>query len=461
MTRRLVLAMGALVALTAIALAVPMALVVSTDQRAAFISELEVDTIATASVMSSQPSVDWQTTAEKEATRTGARIVVVDADRQLVADSDQSDLDRSFDRPEIDAALGGDLASDVRFSQTLGTDLRYVAAPIVQNFQVVGAVRLSLSESRVDQEIRATQAWLAAFVIGVVIAVALVAWLLSRSIAAPLTRLARVAGELPEDLDLRAPESDGPPEVRAVAAALNSTAAKLASIIRRTERVAADASHHLRTPLTGLRLRLEAIEDTSTEETIRTEATSAIGEVDRLTRRIDQVLALARSDAGAGTLVEVDLTDVVRSRVDAVEPVAVDADISLVASTEQGCWITAPAGVPARIIDELLGNALTYARSRVLVEVKRDRGGVTLSVADDGPGIADADAERVFERFYRASGAQAGGSGLGLALVREAVDVLGGRADARRSSLGGAEISVWIPASPTTSERSAPPPSTP
>jgi signal transduction histidine kinase len=461
MTRRLVLAMSALVALTAIALAVPMALVVSTDQRAAFISELEVDTIAAASLMSSQPDIDWQATAEEEAARTGARIVVVDADRQLVADSEQSDLDRSFDRPEIDAALGGDLASDVRYSQTLGTDLRYVAAPIVQNFQVVGAVRLSLSESRVDQEIRATQAWLAAFVIGVVSAAALVAWLLSRSITAPLTRVARVAEALPEDLELRAREDDGPREVRAVAIALNSTAASLTAIIRRTERVAADASHHLRTPLTGLRLRLEAIEDTSAEEAIRTEATSAIGEVDRLTRRIDQVLALARSDAGAGTLVEVDLAEVVRSRVDAVEPVAVDADIALEASTEQGCRITAPAGVPARIIDELLGNALTYARSRVLVEVKRDRGGVTLAVADDGPGIADADAERVFERFYRASGAQAGGSGLGLALVREAVDVLGGRAHARRSSLGGAEISVWIPASPTTSERSAPPPSTP
>ena len=70
MTRRLVLAMGALVALTAIALAVPMALVVSTDQRAAFISELEVDTIAAASLMSSQPDIDWQATAEEEAALT-------------------------------------------------------------------------------------------------------------------------------------------------------------------------------------------------------------------------------------------------------------------------------------------------------------------------------------------------------------------------------------------------------
>lgn len=447
MTRRLVIAMTVLVAVTAIALAIPMAVVVSTDQRAAFVSELEVDTIATASLMGSQPSVDWQATAEAEASRIEGRVIVVDAQRNLVADSSDSGLDRVFDRPEIDAALSGDLASDVRYSQTLASELRYVAAPIVQNYQVVGAVRLSLSESEVDRQIRTTQAWLAAFVIGVVIAAALVAWLLAKSIAAPLTRLATTAGDLPNDLNLRASETDGPKEVREVAASLNSTAAKLAGIIHRTERVAADASHHLRTPLTGLRLRLEAIADTASDPAVHDEAELAIGEVDRLTRRIDQVLALARTDAGDSRRFPVDLAEIARLRAEAAEPIADESGIRIDVESTGACSISAPAGVPARIVDELLGNALSYARSRIRVAVAREGDVVVMQVADDGPGIPDAETERVFARFHRAPGAVPGGSGLGLALVRETVEALGGSASAGRSELGGAVLTVRMPAS--------------
>jgi signal transduction histidine kinase len=461
MTRRLVIAMVILVAVTAIALAIPMAVVVSNDQRAAFVSELEVDTMATASLMGSQPNVDWQATADAEAARIEGRVIVVDADRNLVVDSSDSSLDRVFDRPEIDAALAGDLASDVRYSQTLASELRYVAAPIVQNYQVVGAVRLSLSESDVDQQIRTTQAWLAAFVVGVVIAAGLVAWLLAKSIAAPLTRLAVIAGNLPNDLDLRASETNGPREVRDVAASLNSTAAKLSGIIRRTERVAADASHHLRTPLTGLRLRLEAISDTATDDAVQREAELAMSEVDRLTRRIDQVLALARTDAGDSRLFFADLAVIARARAEAAEPIAEESGVAIDVESVGECTILAPAGVPARVVDELLGNALAYTRSRISVSVTRDRESVIMSVGDDGPGIADADRDRVFERFYRAEGARPGGSGLGLALVREAVEVLGGQAKAGVSRWGGAEISVQIPASPRVSERSEPPQSVP
>ena len=259
MTRRLVLAMTVLVAVVAAALAIPLAIVVANDQRAAFISNLEVDTLAAASLLASEPLFDWQKTAVETAQRTGARVVVVDGERNLIADSDNSSLDRLFDRPEINRALEGSLTSDVRSSATIGEDLRYVAAPVVQNYSVNAAVRLSLPEASVNEQVLQTARWLVVFVVSVVITAGLVAWLLARSIASPLRRLARVAAELPEDLDLRADEGHGPAEVRAVAKALNSTARRLSGILQRTQRVAADASHHLRTPLTGVRLRLEAI----------------------------------------------------------------------------------------------------------------------------------------------------------------------------------------------------------
>ncbi|MFN8173140.1 MAG: hypothetical protein U0R65_14910, partial [Candidatus Nanopelagicales bacterium] len=210
MTRRLVLAMALLVAVVAAALAVPLTVVVSNDQRAAFVSGLQIDTLTTAATLASQPRIDWGKTVAAVAQATGARVVVVDAGRNLVADSDNSSLDRSFDRPEVQAALAGSLTSDVRPSVTLGEQLRYVAAPVVQNYDVVAAVRLSLPESIVTEQVQRTARWLAVFVVTVVIAAALVAWLLARSIASPLRRLAAVAHELPDDLDRRVDETSGP-----------------------------------------------------------------------------------------------------------------------------------------------------------------------------------------------------------------------------------------------------------
>ncbi len=449
MSKRLVVAMTSLVALVALALAAPLAIVVATDQRAAFVAGLETDTLATASLLSSQPSIDWQASVQDASVRTGARIVVVDTQRTLVADSDQSGLDRSFDRPEVDDALGGVVASDLRYSQTLATDLRYVAAPVVQNYQVVAAVRLSLPEYDVDDAISQTLTWLIAFVFSVVIAAALIAWLVARSIAAPLRRLADVAEALPDDLELRADTESGPAEVRKVAGALNSTALRLSGVLSRTQRVAADASHHLRTPLTGVRLRLEAIEETASDPEVVVEAEAAVNEVDRLTRRIDQILALARSDSGSGDLLVIEVVPVVAARVDAAMRTAEDRGLELQIDAPgdgSALGIEAPSGVLERVIDELLGNAIAYAGHRIIARVRRDAKWIVLQVDDDGPGLSPEDRSRVFQRFVRGSGSVPGGSGLGLALVSESAEALGGTATAGESDLGGLRVEVRLPA---------------
>jgi signal transduction histidine kinase len=437
--------MALLVAIVAAALAIPLAAVAANDRRSAFITGLEVDTLTTAATMSAQTSVDWQQTAEDTARRTGARVIVVNPDRTLVADSDRTSLDRAFDRPEVNAALDGALTSDVRTSATLGEELRYVAAPIIQDFGVTAAVRLSLPESIVTEEVRETQQWLVVFVLTVVVGAGLVAWLLARSVSSPLRRVAQVAEDLPDDLDLRADEDHGPPEVKSVAVALNSTAARLSGILRRTERVAADASHHLRTPLTGVRLRLEAIEDTSDQEEVRADARAATAEVDRLTHRIEQVLALARTDAGSTAVEPHDASAVVRDRLDAASGMFVERDIELTASIEPGISAAASSGTIARVIDELLGNALQYAASRVHVGLRETDGSALLTVSDDGRGVPADEHEAVFERFRRGSTSVPGGSGLGLALVRESVRALGGDADAVESPWGGLTVRVRFP----------------
>lgn len=444
MTKRLVIALVSLTAAVAIALAVPLGIMVDRDQRAAFVAGLQVDTLVTAAQLAALPEPEWQATVAAAAERTGARIVVVSRDLTLVADSDLSALDRTFDRPEIEQALTGSLASDTRSSTTIGGALRFVAAPVVQQGQVVAAVRLTLPESAVDTVVAATRGSLALFIASVVLGAALVAWLLARSLAAPLDRLAGVARRLPDDLALRGDVNHGPREVRQVAAALNATAGRLGDLVRRQQRVAADASHHLRTPLTGIRLRLEAIEDLTEEEPVRTNAAAALSEVDRLARRLDQVLELARGDSGpVSSLIQA--SAVVKGRIATWQAAAAQGGIRLDASVRPDLVVHAPVGVLDRVVDELVGNALRYARHQVDVRLTRAAGQLRLTVADDGPGLAAQERDAVFERFARGSQAVPGGSGLGLALVRESARAAGGDAVAEDSPTGGLRITTTWP----------------
>ena len=445
MTKRLVIAMTALVALVALALAVPLAIIVANDQRDQFITRLEVATLSAASVLSSQPRELWANETRDIQEATGARVVVVDTAATLIADSSDSSLDRAFDRPEITEALEGFLTTDVRNSATLGTDLRYVAAPIIQNQQVSGAVRLSIPEDAVTNVVRSTQRWLLLFVVSVMAVAAVVAWLLARSIASPLRRLADVAHALPDDLALRASESDGPAEVRSVASALNATAGKLDGILARTERVAADASHHLRTPLFGVRLRLEAIEDITTDDAVRAEAVAATAEVDRLTHRIEQVLSLARTDSGSTAVRRMNASNKVSGRMIEAELIANENEIELTGDITPDLWIMSSEGTVAKITDELLGNAMSYARSRIHVTLRREGRDAVLVVGDDGPGLPESERESVFQRFARGSSAVPGGSGLGLALVQESARAAGGDATAEQSQFGGLAVRVSFP----------------
>lgn len=446
MTRRLVIAMTTLVAVIALALAIPLGIAISNYERESFLSDLEFDTLTTASVMSSQPYIDWQVTADATADRTGARVVVVDSGLTLVADSDTTGVDRAFDRPEIEAALAGELASDVRPSVTLGEDLRFVAAPIVQNFTVVAVVRLSLSESAVDSQVLVAELWLIAFVASVIFAAGLVAWFLSRSLARPVDSLTNVIELMPQDLSIRADEKHGTKEIRHAATAVNATAARLEGLLSRTQRVAADASHHLRSPLTGVRLRLEAISDVSKDPEVTSNADAAIAEVDRLAHRIDQILLLTRSDSGMINLRQESLSEIVRNRVDAAMVIAQEKGISIHANVED-CTVTVSFGTCARIIDELLGNALKYADSEVVVNLARTGDFCELTVSDDGAGLpAEDDYTQIFDRFYRASNSHPGGSGLGLALVQESARMAGGDAWAQGVPVGsGLRISVRLP----------------
>jgi signal transduction histidine kinase len=290
------------------------------------------------------------------------------------------------------------------------------------------------------------------------------AWLAADLVLRPLRRLRTVASSVAEDQDLdRRVPPGGPTELRSLAASFNAMLARLGRsaadrtrALAATRRFAADAGHELRTPLTSVQATLSTLErhlDLPPER--RAEMIGdALAEQRRLVELLDGLQALARGDAGPLEFTEVDLADVV------------DASAAAAAARHPGLDLSArlpdaPVAIEGwepglrLLADNLVENAVRHGRPHGQVRVTLaavhpgEDGGALLTVEDDGPGIADADRERIFTPFARLESTNGEGSGLGLALVEQQVRHHGARIDVGESPLGGARFSVRFAARPS------------
>jgi signal transduction histidine kinase len=375
------------------------------------------------------------------------RVAVVDAAGIGVVGSDANVLGQDFtNRLEFDVALGGAPTKGERFSTTLGEELFFVAVPVLSGNEVVGAVRLSAPERVVsDRANSRVRGLLAVALISLLIAVA-VAWLLAKSITRPITRLRGATDQLAAgDLDARADERDGPPEIRALAGSFNSMAGRLGQLVDRQRAFAGTASHQLRTPLTALKLRLEqlAVQVDGDHDAVHT-VDSALFETERLHRMIEGLLALSRAEDAALGPVDVDLTSVARDRVEQWIPLADERSVEIVVDVPDGVRVLAVAGAVEQIIDNLVDNALEVspAGSTLELVVKAGTHFVELHVVDEGPGLSADDRAQAFDRFWRGEQAGPGGSGLGLAIVHQLVAAGDGTVELHRSPSGGIDAIV-------------------
>ena len=373
--------------------------------------------------------------------RTGARVVIVDRRGYALVDTSARvrGTESFASRPEIAGALAGKYPSGVRNSKTLHERLLYVAVPISSSGKVRGAVRITYPFSAVDARIR--RYWLILALVGVVVlaGAAVVGLGLSRFVTRPLRRLEEAAAAVGEgQLDSRAPEREGPPEVRSLATAFNETVAKLSRLLRSQGEFVADASHELRTPLTALRLRLESLPSSRDRD-------AALHEADRLRDLVDGMLTLARADAGTEASARVDASALMRERVEAWLPLAEEHRVALVAQLDGPLLVRAAPGRLAQVLDNLLANALEASPEggTVTVSARAESPWVELHLGDEGPGLSPEQRERAFDRFWRA-GSGAGGSGIGLAIVRRLVAADEGEVELREASTGGVDAVVRL-----------------
>jgi signal transduction histidine kinase len=382
--------------------------------------------------------------------RTGGRVVIVNRNGYALIDTSArvAGTESFSSRPEIRAALAGRYPSGTRTSKTLHQRLLYVAVPISSSGRVHGAVRITYPMSTVDARI--LRYWLIlALIAGIVlVGAALVGIWLSRFVTRPLQGLEGAASAVGAGkLDVRAPEDDGPPEVRSLAVVFNETVAKLGRLLRSQEEFVADASHELRTPLTALRLRLENLAGARPSED-RTELEAALREVDRLSALVDRLLSLARADAGAQPAKPVDAAAVIRGRLETWRPLAEERAVHLTVALDGGAVVRAGEARLVQVLDNLVANALAAspAGSTVTLSVRRTPSSVELHVSDEGPGMSAEQRARAFDRFWRAG--SGGGSGLGLAIVRKLVEADGGDVELDDAPGGGLDAVVRLRSEP-------------
>ena len=297
------------------------------------------------------------------------------------------------------------------------------------------------------------------------LAAALVSWWLIRQGLQPVDRMVETAAAIAAgDLSRRVPDADPRTELGQLGHALNDMLGQIERAARareaseeRLRRFVADAAHELRTPLTSLRgyaelYRQGAIPDA---EGVGNAMRRIEAEGGRMARLVDDLLLLARLDQQRGLEAKpVDMVELVREAVTDFAAVEPERPITQDLDTE-----AIVRGDPIRlrqILDNLLANARihTPAGTPVHVTVKRNSDQVTVTVADEGPGIAPADQARVFERFWRADPARVrsrGGTGLGLAIVASLVHAHGGRVDVISQPGQGSAFSVRLPLAGSTS----------
>lgn len=457
MTRRLLVSYLTITLIVLLLLGVPLAAFYAQRERDRLTADLDRDASVIATLyedaLEAGDPLD-PTAADRYEDRTGARVVVVDVDGIARVDT-SGDVPRDFStRPEIVAALAGQRTSGIRESETLGTELLFVADPVASSGTVHGAVRLTLDMADVNGRIRSF--WLALAGIGAVVmlAVAMIGWVIARSVTRPLRELTATADRFASGDLAVAANVGGPAEIRALDVMMSTMAVRLDGLLASQRAFVSDASHQLRTPLTALRLRLEnlqgRLEEGEDPARLRDELERAIDETGRLSELVSNLLQLARTDEQRTTTV-VDVRPLVADRVDTWAAVADERGVRLTGPPAGGHPIEAQvvAGAVEQVLDNLIDNAVLASSAGDRVEVEVAVATTTppmavVRVIDHGPGLSDADKRDAVGRFWRGDTSRSG-TGLGLAIVDALATASGGSVALTDTAGGGLTVTVGFP----------------
>jgi signal transduction histidine kinase len=377
-------------------------------------------------------------------------VQVVDAQGKIVATSVNIEGE-----PRLSTLDPGPVGDTVRTVQNLpvgNSSFRVVAlrAPAGSSFDIV---YVAASLDTVNTSVRSL---IRLLLIGLPILLLLVGgttWVVSGRALQPVEAIRRQVEAIgAEDLQRRVPEPNTVDEVGRLARTMNAMLGRLEDATDRQRRFVADASHELRSPLTGIRARLEV--DLAHPDGADWQATEreVLDDAIRLQHLVDDLLALAASDASASDQSAPEPVDLDEIVLDEARRLRSRTSQRIDTAGVSGAQIVGHAEPLARAVRNLLDNAASHAQSMVIITLRESEASVVLTVADDGPGIAPEQHARIFERFARIDDGRArslGGTGLGLAITHDVVVSHGGTITV--DNVPGARFTVCFPLSPPPS----------
>jgi signal transduction histidine kinase len=253
----------------------------------------------------------------------------------------------------------------------------------------------------------------------------------------PLVQASEQARNIsPTRIDVRLPVEGMPNEVRPLVLAVNQALDRLDQGFRVQREFTADAAHELRTPLTVLRTRIDTLADQQVARTLRQD-------IEGMSRIVSQLLEIAELDTFVvDPLEKTDLQSVCAEVAEFIAPLALAQGKNVALSAETGpTWVRGNAEMLYRAIRNLAENAIYHTPGGTAVEIVVEGNG-TVSILDQGPGIAAAERELVFRRFWRRDRRRTGNAGLGLSIVRRIVDAHSARITVNNRPTGGAQFSL-------------------
>ncbi|MFF7204880.1 MULTISPECIES: ATP-binding protein [unclassified Streptomyces] len=276
--------------------------------------------------------------------------------------------------------------------------------------------------SSVTREVGRTLMIIGAVALLAVIAAILLAVRQANRLASPLTDLAETAERLGSGDPRPRHKRYGVPELDRVADVLDASAERIARMLTAERRLAADASHQLRTPLTALSMRLEEISETDDPATAKEEASVALAQVERLTDVVERLLTNSR-DPRIGSAIVFDLDEIVKQQIEEWRPAYRSAGRAVVCSGKTGMRAVGTPGAVAQVLAALIENSLMHGGGTVALRTRVTGNQAVIEVTDEGPGVPADLGARIFERTI--SGRNS--TGIGLAVARDLAEADGGR----------------------------------
>ena len=276
--------------------------------------------------------------------------------------------------------------------------------------------------STVSREVGRTLLIIGLVALLAVVAAVLLAIRQANRLASPLTDLAETAERLGSGDPRPRHKRYGVPELDRVADVLDSSAERIGRMLTAERRLAADASHQLRTPLTALSMRLEEITLTDDPDTVKEEANVALTQVERLTDVVERLLTNAR-DPRTGSAVSFDLDEVIQQQLAEWRPAYRQTGRAIVSSGKRHLQAVGTPGAVAQVLAALIENSLMHGGGTVALRTRVTGNQAVVEVTDEGPGVPADLGARIFERTI--SGRNS--TGIGLAVARDLAEADGGR----------------------------------